>query len=211
MQSQESVKDIHSGSSQRPKEYKKTLPPRPDTRHQQTITQTIITSLDQSIKMVKTLSPYIVPKFSPESDIHFVNIRFEPKDYPECDYTLLLIMRNSINLRTAVISQHCPMAKQHPGVVSIKIQGNEHEDQVFDQAADMVRKWQQENNGHGNFIFDRGAIWRRPIPGFPFHPRAPRLSSTPCFSRQRSSGPSVCLSDEFDQLLISPLATETKA
>lgn len=159
--------------------------------------------------MIKTLSPYIEPKFSPESDIHFVNIRFEPKDYPECDCTLLLIMRNSINLRSAVISQHCPMAKQQPGIVSIKIHGKyAKEDQVFDQAAEMVRKWQQENDGQGNFIFDRGAIWRRPVPGFPFHPRAPRLSSTPCSSRRRSSAASICLSDAFDQLHISPAAIE---
>lgn len=74
----------------------------------------------------------------------------------------LQIMRNQINLRTAVVTMWCPMAVHKPGIVSIKINGKyDNEEQVFDQALEMVHKWQKENDRRGNFIFDRDPIWHR--------------------------------------------------
>lgn len=156
------------------------------------------------IQPIKMAFRYLKPEFSSESDIHFMNIRFEYQDITFCDFMLLHIMRNQINLRTAVVTMWCPMAAGKAGIASIKIKGKyDNEDQVFDQALEMVHRWQKENGGCGNFIFDRGAIWKHPVPKRPYATRTPKMGCEDERWTRRRSAALVSLPTDLTALRIS--------
>lgn len=113
-----------------PEKYKRLLVPRPERliTDRQTINSinhhfTHLNS-ETPIHPIKMVYCHLETDLSPESDVHYVNIRFYAQDYKKCDSMLLLMMRNAINLQTAVITQHYPMSSFEYGMSRSRSKAN---------------------------------------------------------------------------------------